>query len=107
MVGDAKLQGDDRGDSATGPHLAAEAIGFGAPVQQLGQTGKLAGGQPAHRSRRWPVVEGLRPALAGAFQPLADGPFADAQGLGNLALGPAFLVEGPRLKTSCFLPVVG
>jgi hypothetical protein len=107
MVGDAKLQVDDRGDSATGPHLAAKAVGVGAPVQQLGQTGQLVGGQPAHYPRGWPVVERLRPSLAGTFQPLADGPLADAQRLGDLTLRPAFLVEGPRLKTSCFLPVLG
>ena len=87
--------------------MAAKAIGFSAPVQQLGQTGKLVSGPPAHRPRGCPVVEGFRPALAGACQPLADGPFADPQRLGNLPLRPALLVEGPRLKTSCFLPVVG
>jgi hypothetical protein len=106
MVRDAKRRGDDCGDVATGPHLTAKAMGFGAPVQQLGQTGQLVGGPPARSPRGWPVVERLRPALAGAFQPLADSPLADAQGLGDLPLGPAFVVEGPRVKTSCCHPVL-
>jgi hypothetical protein len=32
------------------------------------------------------MTQGIQSALAGAFHPLADGRFADAQRLGNLTL---------------------
>jgi hypothetical protein len=41
MIPNAKLQVDDRRNSSTGPALAPEAIGFGAVLQILGQTGEL------------------------------------------------------------------
>jgi hypothetical protein len=40
-----------------------------------------------------------------AFHPLTDRPFADAEGLGDLALGPALLLETPRLQPSRLFPV--
>ena len=46
-------------------------------------------------------------SAAGAFHPLTDGSFADAEGLGDLALGPALLFEVPGLEPSGFSPVVG
>ena len=47
MVGDAKFQVDHRGDPSAGPDLPPEAIGFGAPVQQVGQMSQLLGRQAA------------------------------------------------------------
>jgi hypothetical protein len=52
------------------------------------------------------VPEGFRSALAAALDPLADGGFADAHGLGDVALGPTLLLEVPGSKTSRFLPGV-
>jgi uncharacterized protein (DUF433 family) len=43
--------------------------------------------------------------FCGAFHPLADSPFADAQCLGDLALRPALLYEVPGMQTSNFFPV--
>jgi hypothetical protein len=47
----------------------------------------------------------LRAALAGAFQPLVDGRFADPHCLGELALGPAFVLELPGLQATNFFPI--
>jgi hypothetical protein len=86
VVGDAKLQANHRGNPATGPGLPSKAIRFGAAVQAVGQPAQLCGGQatwgPGWRS----VAESLRAALAGAGSPLTDGPLADAERLGDLAL---------------------
>jgi hypothetical protein len=51
------------------------------------------------------MVQGLRAAFACAPHPLADRGFADAQGLGNLALRPALLLVLPGLETPRCLPV--
>jgi hypothetical protein len=107
MVGDAKLQANDRGDPSAGPDLAPKAVGFGPMVQEFWQTDQLAGGQPARSTGAGAAPEGLRTLLASPRSPLADGPFAGAQGFGNLALGPALLHEVPGLKSSGFLPIFG
>src|SRR5688572_26248000 len=107
MVGDAKFQANHRGDPATSPDLSPKAIGFGPLVQEHGQPRQLVGGQPAGSTGAWTLPEGLQAPFAGTFPPLADRPFADAQGFGDLALGPALLHEVPGLQASSFLPVVG
>jgi len=53
------------------------------------------------------MAKRFRASVAGACHPLTDGSFADAKGLGNLALGPALLFEMPGLEPSGFSPVVG
>ena len=85
VVGDATRQPNDRGDPSAGPDLPSKAIGFGAAVQECGQAGQLRGSQATWGAGGRSVPECLRTALAGACQPLADGPFADAQGLGDVA----------------------
>jgi hypothetical protein len=52
------------------------------------------------------MPQGVWSLVSGALQPLADRPFADTQGLGDLALGPALFLEVPGLQPACFLPVV-
>ena len=55
------------------------------------------------------VAGGAMPLIppAGALNPLADGGLADLQGFGDLALGPAFLLELPGLETSGGFPDFG
>jgi hypothetical protein len=50
----------------------------------------------------WSVAERLRAALAGAFHPLADSPFADIHSLGDPPPRSAFVLELPGLETSGF-----
>jgi hypothetical protein len=107
MVGDAKFEVDHRGDPSTGPDLPSKAVGFGSTVQERGQTGQLCGSQPAGSTGAGAVPEGLRPPLAGMRHPLANSPLADAEGCGDLPLGPALLQKVPGLKASGFLPIFG
>jgi hypothetical protein len=86
VVGDAKLQPNDRGNPSAGPDLPSKAIGFGAAVQEVGQAVQLRGSQATWGAGWRSVPERLRTALVGACQPLADGPFADAHSLGDVAL---------------------
>jgi hypothetical protein len=107
MIGDAEFQADDGGDASPGPQLSAKAIGCGPSMQQLGQAAELVGRQ-SPRGPGWrPATESIGAGVAGPFHPLTDGSLADPQGLGNPALGPAFLLEVPGLETSGFLPVAG
>jgi hypothetical protein len=53
------------------------------------------------------MAKRVRSPVAGAFHPLTDGSFADPEGLGDLALGPALLFEVPGLEPSGFSPVAG
>ena len=107
VVRDAKLEAEHRGDPATGPELPSKAVGFGPTVQEFGHTGPLFGGQPARRTGTMPMSEGLRSPLTGTGHPLADRPFADTQGFGDLALRPALLLEVPGLEPSGFFPIFG
>jgi hypothetical protein len=97
MVGDAECHPNHGRDPAAGPELSPEAVRCGASVQEFGQLGELLGRQPPRGSRGRTMAQSLRAALAGACHPLADGPFADAQGVGNLALRPALVLEVPGL----------
>jgi hypothetical protein len=106
MVGDAECQPKHGSDPAAGPDFSPEAVRCGATVQEFGQSGELLGRQSARGPRCGPVAEGLQPALAGTCHPLTDRPFADAEGFGNLALGPALLFEVPSLEPSGFFPIV-
>jgi hypothetical protein len=107
MVGDATFEVDHRGDPSTGPNLPSKAVGFGPTVQERGQTGQLCGGQPAGSTGAGAVPEGFRSLLAGTRHPLADSPLADAEGCGDLPLGPALLQKVPGLQSSGFLPISG
>jgi hypothetical protein len=104
MVGDAKCQPNHRRNTPTGPALPPKAIGLGPSVQEVGQAGQLLGREPAWGPRWRSVAEGLQPSCPGALHPLADGGFAAPQRFGDLALGPAFVLELPGLEPSGFLP---
>jgi hypothetical protein len=97
MIPNAPFQVDDRRNPAASPELAPEAIGLGTAMQELGQASQLLSRQPPRSARWWPVAQGLWSPLVGTFHPLADGPFADAQRQGDLALGPALVLEVPGL----------
>ena len=106
MVGDAECHPNHGSDPAAGPDFSPEAVRCGATVQEFGQAGQLLGRQSARGPRCGPVAEGLRSPLTGTGHPLADRPCADAQGFGDLALGPALLFEVPSLEPSGFFPIV-
>ena len=65
MIGDTQFQADDGGNPTAGPQLAAEAIGFGAALQQSGELSELLDREPASGPRWWPMPKSVRPASAG------------------------------------------
>jgi hypothetical protein len=107
VVTDPKSPADDRRHASAGPELPPEAIGFGAPMQERRQMSPLFGGQAAGRTGVPTSLQGLGAARAGTLHPLADGPLADAEGVGDPALGPAPLLELPSLAPPDFFPIVG
>jgi hypothetical protein len=107
MIPDTPRQVDDCGNPSAGPKLSSKPVGFGTALQELGQAGEVLASEPTGCAGWGSVAEGIWPTLAGAFHPLADRPFADAQGLGDLALRPAVLLELPGLETSGLFPVGG
>jgi len=106
VIHNAKRYTDHLCHALPGPHLAAEAVGLGATMQQIGQTRQLVRRQSTGCTGRWAIAEGLRAVLSSPFQPLADGGSADPQRLGDLMLRPAFLQELPGLHAPRFFPVV-
>lgn len=52
------------------------------------------------------MTQSLRAVLPSPFQPLADGGGVDPQGLGDLSLSPALLLEAPGMQPSGFFPEV-
>jgi hypothetical protein len=106
MVGHAEGQLHHGGNPAAGPARPPGAAGFGTAGQQRRQLGQLIVGQPSGRAGRWTGSACLRSPLPGPRHPLADRPRADAQRLGNLALGPALLLEVPSLEPAGVFPVV-
>ena len=83
VVPDAEGQLNDGSDTAAGPDLPPEAIGFGPTVHQLGQTSQLFGRDAAGSATVGSMSQRLWSPVAGARHPLADRPLADAQSVGN------------------------
>jgi hypothetical protein len=105
MIGNPIFELEHGGNPPTGPELSPKAIGFGPPLQELGQAGELLGRKPARGPGGWTVAQGIGAFLAGALHPLTDGAFADAERFGDLVLGPTLLLEAPGLESSGFFPV--
>jgi hypothetical protein len=106
MVRDAKGELNHGSDPTAGPQLPPETIGFGTALQQGRQLSELLGSQSPRGAGWGAVAEGVGSPFTGTLHPLTDGPFADTQRRGDLALRPALLFELPGLVTSGFLPVM-
>ncbi len=106
MGGDAEFRAHHDRHAPARPDLPAQALRFGATAQQRGQVCELRFGEPPRGPRRWAVPESVRAPNASALHPLADRPRADAQGVGDLALGPTSLFELPGLQPSGCFPMM-
>jgi hypothetical protein len=93
MVRDAEFLLDDLGNAGAGPHLAAKPVGLRPMPKELRDETLLSRREFGRVARRGPGQQGLRPAVAGAAEPTADGDLGGAQGLGDVALTPALLLE--------------
>ena len=106
MVDHTTLQTHHLGHTFPGPAVAAEAIGSGTAAHQGGQRCELIARESARGSGRGLVAYGPQAIQAGSLHPLADGGFADPQGFGDVAPGPALLREVPGLQAPGFFPRV-
>lgn len=106
MVREAACHLHEGGEPAAGPALPPAARGFGSTGQPLGQTSQLFGREAAGSPRVGPMPQSLWSPVAAARYPLADRSLADAQGAGDLTLGPTLLWEVPGLPASGFSPIV-
>jgi hypothetical protein len=104
MVGNTTLQTDHRRNAGAGPQVATKAVGSRTTTQQPGQARQLFGRQPPRGAWCRMALQGLGASPTGTRHPLADRPFADTEGFGDLALRPALLFELPRLESSGFFP---
>ena len=105
MVGNPIFELNHGGEPPTGPELSPKAIGFGPPLQERGQAGERRGREPARGPGRLMVAQGVGALLGGAPHAPTDGAVADAEGFGDLALGPALLLEAPSVEPSGCFPV--
>ena len=95
MIAHPEVLGDHLGDAPTGPDIAAKAKGFRAFEEQGDELGVLVGRQQGRGAGRRMIAQGVDAIQAGAGEPLADGALGDAQGVGDLLLGPAVLMQLP------------
>jgi hypothetical protein len=93
------------GYSGPRPAVPAEAPGFGAQRQQLGNLGLLGCIQARQLPRRLPVAQSRRTRLLGLFEPLAHRPRTHAQCLRDPTLRPTLLAQFPGPQAAAFPPV--
>lgn len=105
MIRHLELLFDDAGDSRAGPPLAAEPVRFGPFFKRQHQLAPLLVCQFRPWASRLLGAQGLEPALASAFEPLAHRPVGHSQRLGNRLLGPTGLGQFPGSHPSVFAPV--
>ena len=104
MIADTELLFDQAGHAPRRPNLAAKAVGFGPFEQQGGQERLLLAVQQGGGAGGGMVTQGLDTGSGGPLQPLANRPLGDGQGLGNLLLRPAVLVQLPGAPPPPFVP---
>jgi hypothetical protein len=92
MITDTKLLLDELSDAATGPDLTMKAKGLSPFEQQGYQLRVLVNTEQGFGARRWMVTQHLDAMQGGPLQPLADGALGDAQGFGDVLLGPPLLI---------------
>ena len=97
MIHHAQLPTYHLGHTFPSPNVPAEPIGFGTTCQEGGEARELLGCQPPWGTRRGTGAEGRRSPLPGPCHPLADSSCTNAEGVGNLPLGPPLLFEVPGL----------
>lgn len=96
---------DDGRSPLGGPHIAGEALGFGATRQQGGQLCPLGIGQVAAGAGRWMAIQRRGAARAGAAEPLADRAPGHTQGRRDGCPFPALLVQRQRPRPPAFPPI--
>src|SRR5581483_7832512 len=104
MVLHAELLPDERRHTLGGPHLAEEAVRFGALGQQRRELLALRHGQPVRGARRRPLPECLATALPRPLEPSADRALRYSELLGNRLPRPALLVKIQGAEPAALAP---
>ena len=104
MVVNRKVGSNQGRHTLGGPDIAMPAMGFGPLGQQGDQLSALGGSQFGGRAGRRVGAQGVGPASAGAFEPLADRALGHTKSGGDGGLFPARLGQRPGLAPAAFAP---
>jgi hypothetical protein len=97
---------DDLPNAFSGPNLSPKPEVLGPFLQKRGELlGPLLFGKFWRAARPRFGLERLLAPFAGLFHPLTDGAFAHAEGLGNVGLFPAVLLQLKGSKAAGFTPI--
>ncbi len=107
MIPDAKLLLDQHRYPSRGPHFAAKPIVLGSFGQQVGHLGTLFLSQFRLGTGRWLVAQRTRTIFLGSAHPLTHRTFGHAEGLRDVFLFPALLIQLPGTQAAAFAPVFG
>src|SRR5436305_1757300 len=106
VVVDTKLRLDDSGDAGASPDLTVEAVGLRAVPKELRDQLLLGGRELGRAARRGPCQECLGAGVTGGGEPTTDGLLGDAQGIADVALTPALLLQEQRPQPPPLAPVI-
>jgi len=106
VVADTENLFDDCCCPSGSPKVPSKPVGFGTFGQKLGDLGLLFGGKPWLRTRSRVAAQCFGTSFSRRFEPLADCPRAHTQGLGNILLFPALLLQLPGPEPATFSPVL-
>jgi hypothetical protein len=105
MIPDAKLLFDQHRHPRCGPDLAAKPIVLGSFGQQVGQLSSLFLRQFGLRTGRRLVAQRTRTGFLGSVHPLTHRAFGHPEGLGDVFLVPALLIQLPGTQSATLTPV--
>src|ERR1051325_4901249 len=106
VVIDAKLLLDNLTHPSADPEIAAEAVGLRTVPEEVSNQLPLAGEQFSRRPDAQVTAEGVGTTFSTGAQPLTHSRSANAQSGGDLALGPALLVQLPGTHPPPLPPVL-
>ncbi len=107
MIPDTKLLLDQHRHPSRGPDLAAKPVVLGSFGQQVGQLGTLLLSQFRLWTGRWLVAQRIRTIFLGSAHPLTHRAFGHPEGLRDVFLSPALLIQLPGTQAAAFAPVFG
>lgn len=100
VVPHAELTLDDGGEALGGPDVTLKPERLGAPSDKPPELGAFVEREFPLANRRFAAAQTVSAAIPAPLYPLAHGAVSDTQGAGNVALGPARLLQIPRLQAA-------
>jgi len=105
MVRNLELATDDLRHPGLGPDVSPEAKGLSPLGQQPGKLGSLLRGQTGSRTGGFTVAQAFHTSCFSSLNPLADRPFGNPHGHGDVFLLPTPLVQLPGLEPAVLPPI--